>query len=720
MRQLVLLRGCAGCGKSTWLKQHDLTQFTLSADDIRLLFQSPEMNIEGNLIISQKNDNEVWKFLFTLLERRMMRGEFTIIDATHSRSALINQYKNLCDKYRYHCTVVDFSDIPLDEVLRRNELRPIYKQVPEDAIRNMYERMKLQPASNWVKTIKPEDFGKTFNDIPLFNFNKYKRIHIFGDIHGCLDPISEYFQKYLWTPDDFYIFLGDYVDRGIQNKEVLSYLMPMIYSGNTLYLEGNHERWLRMWAEDEVGLIKSKEFLNYTMKELEGLDKKLVREFCRKLGQYAYFEYDDKYIFCNHGGVPNLPNQFTAFEELIKGVGKYEDVMKVEESWNTNHHKLLQFHGHRNIDNNPIQNGNCFNLCDTVEFGGNLRVAQLTKGKPIKFILIKNNTYFINTNKVTLPVVEDSDDILISLRSNKFIQEKKLGNNVSSFNFTREAFYEKEWNKQTMRARGLFVNTSTKEVVARSYEKFFEVGENDANKLPELKYKLVFPVNVYRKENGFLGIVGYNSENDELFISSKSTDKGPFKEWFKEILSSNCNLDNLKDFCKDNKVSLVFEVIDPINDPHIIEYDKSTIVLLDVIDREFEFSHWMYIDVCRVASELKLPNVKSMVSELKDYNALFEFINNFNNISKEDGNIGIEGYVLEDSNGYMFKLKTKSYKFWKWMRGVKTSLQAGHNVNTAMFTTPFQNQVYSFLKSKSREELTNKNIIQLRKEFYVQ
>lgn len=37
MRVLLLLRGSAGCGKSTWIEQNGLKPYTLSADDIRLL-----------------------------------------------------------------------------------------------------------------------------------------------------------------------------------------------------------------------------------------------------------------------------------------------------------------------------------------------------------------------------------------------------------------------------------------------------------------------------------------------------------------------------------------------------------------------------------------------------------------------------------------------------------------------------------------------------------
>lgn len=57
MRILLLLRGSAGCGKSTWIEKNGLKPYTLSADDIRLLCQSPIMNVDGTYGISQSNDN---------------------------------------------------------------------------------------------------------------------------------------------------------------------------------------------------------------------------------------------------------------------------------------------------------------------------------------------------------------------------------------------------------------------------------------------------------------------------------------------------------------------------------------------------------------------------------------------------------------------------------------------------------------------------------------
>lgn len=100
MRVLLLLRGSAGCGKSTWIEQNGLKPYTLSADDIRLLCQSPVLQVDGTRGISQNNDGTVWKTLFSLLEIRMQKGEFTVIDATNSKTSEMNRYKNMCETYR--------------------------------------------------------------------------------------------------------------------------------------------------------------------------------------------------------------------------------------------------------------------------------------------------------------------------------------------------------------------------------------------------------------------------------------------------------------------------------------------------------------------------------------------------------------------------------------------------------------------------------------------
>lgn len=61
----------------------------------------------------------------------MKKGELTIIDAVHATSESLTIYKKLALKYRYRLYIVDFTDIDIEEVYKRNKCREKYKIVPE-------------------------------------------------------------------------------------------------------------------------------------------------------------------------------------------------------------------------------------------------------------------------------------------------------------------------------------------------------------------------------------------------------------------------------------------------------------------------------------------------------------------------------------------------------------------------------------------------------------
>ena len=241
MKYLVLTRGAVGCGKSTWIKNNNLERYSISPDNLRLMVQSPITNVEGKEETSQKNDKFVWDLLKNLLEKRMDRGEFTIIDATHARSQFINSnYKKLCSEYGYRCFILDFSDVPIDITKQRNAQRLEHQIVPEHVVDRMYAQMEEQDASNWCTVIKPDEFFDYFPKVlnKLDFSSKYDKIHVFGDIHGCYDPLKEYFEEHdINNQSEMFIFTGDYIDRGIQNKEVLEFLISIKDNKNVLLLE---------------------------------------------------------------------------------------------------------------------------------------------------------------------------------------------------------------------------------------------------------------------------------------------------------------------------------------------------------------------------------------------------------------------------------------------------------------------------------------------------
>lgn len=726
MRVLLLLRGSAGCGKSTWIEQNGLKPYTLSADDIRLLCQSPLMQVDGTVGISQANDNVTWKTLFTLLEVRMQKGEFTVIDATNSKTSEMNRYKEMCNTYRYRIYCVDFTDIPIDEVKRRNANREPLKRVPDEVIDKMYSRFKTQKIPSGIKVIKPDELDAIW--MKMFDLSEYKKIHHIGDIHGCNTALQKYLADNGGIKDDeMYIFTGDYVDRGIENAEVVKFLISISDRKNVLMLEGNHERWLWLYANDCTGQSKEFELITRPALDEARIDKKDIRQLYRKLGQCAYYKYGNNIYLVTHAGLSTMPDNlsYVATEQMIKGVGNYNDFEKIAETFiNTTPDNVYQIHGHRNTKGLPVKvNDRVYNLEGRVEFGGCLRCVQIDKDG-IRTIEVENEVFKTPEMRSEQTVTSSSvADTIIALRSNKYIQEKKFGN-ISSFNFTNKAFYDKVWDEQTTKARGLYIDTMKGKVAARAYEKFFNINERPETKFDMLQYKLQFPVTAYVKENGFLGIVSYNEYEDELFIASKSTIDSQFAQWFKDMLYSKIsseNINKMKQFIKENDVSFVFECVDMKNDPHIIEYPESELFLLDIVKNDMNFEKFEYEAMVDIANQLGI-TPKEKAIEIATWQDFFDWYYDILEEDYEYNGRKIEGFVIEDSVGYMTKLKLTYYNFWKFMRSIShEAIKNGYIKKTSALTTPTANEYYAWVRKLHDVEAKDslpKDICTLRRLFY--
>lgn len=718
MRSLVILRGSPGSGKSTWIKNMNLENYTLSADTIRMLVESPIITPDGYQI-AQKNDGYVWALLFELLEKRMERGEFVIVDATHSRSSDFSRYNSLCEKYRYRRYYVDFSDVDIETCKKQNLQRPEYKQVPESVIDKMYSRLRTQGKTSGWEKVDRDNFWDEIGT-KLFDFNKYNKIHIFGDIHGCYTALSEYFKMYPYDENDFYLFCGDYLDRGIENKTTLEFLIEFAEKPNTLLLEGNHEKWLRMYANNDIENIKSKTFINKTMPSIYDIDKTTIRGFCRKIGQVAYFTFDNKKYIVTHGGLSFVPEelQLVATTQFINGVGDYN--VDIDDVFNQNYKDTIQFHGHRNTYEIDVVNGRSYNLEGKVEFGGHLKVLQLSKNHPVEMFKIKNEVFGkpeeVNEfqecrtqNIPNMPLIEQ-------LRLSKFVKETKIDDRISSFNFTRDAFYKKQWDDITTKARGLFVDTEKDEVVARGYDKFFNIGERRETEITSLATKFKDKkITCYKKYNGFLGIMSL--VDGELFLASKSTNQGDFAGYFSTIFdNSGVDKNKLKEYLSDNAVSLTFEVIDPVNDPHIIEYENPQLVLLDIINNDYNFWKADYSEVLELSKLINCPckEIYKEFSNFRDFHKWYLEETDEDNMSQTN----LEGVVVE-CDGFMTKLKFPYYNFWKFMRGVKEGVQRGSSIKLSKLYNATANYFYHYCKNLSPEDL-REDIIKLRKRFYTE
>lgn len=314
-----------------------------------------------------------------------------------------------------------------------------------------------------------------FKPIDLSGFRK---IIIIGDIHGCNTVLQEYLKNGIEN-DCYYIFVGDYLDRGIENADVIKYLLSIKDKRNVLLLTGNHEQWISKYAHDEKAF--SREFELVTKPQLAEFDKKDLRQLCRKFVQCAWFYFHEKEVFVCHGGIATMPDNLTylATDQMIKGVGNYEDYEQVADTWmRTTKDNMYQIFGHRNTKASPVQmRDRVFNLEGRVEFGGCLRVVELDN-EGFHCVEVQNTVFRPKEEFEFTKEINSTDvaKLVMDMRNSKYIQEKQFGP-ISSFNFTKTAFQRKIWNGLTTHARGLFIDTSKMEVVARSYNKMFNIGE---------------------------------------------------------------------------------------------------------------------------------------------------------------------------------------------------------------------------------------------------
>lgn len=769
MRKLVIMRGAQGVGKSTFLDEAGLSGHVLSMDAIRTLISSSVLESQGRLRINQEMNDRVFAMFRSLLNERMDRGETLAIDMTFQKAEDASRCLEFAEKHRYKIVCVDFSRFPLERAIQQDAMRPEFKRVGEFRIRETHQAILDQPenALNGIHVIPWQSDGSHLGRLtswlaePIHDFSNRAGILHIGDIQGCFTvlagpggPLEAGFRD-----DMVYVFVGDLLDRGIENGKVLKWFIERALPRDNVHLLwGNHEDHLHHFSTGKTDLAD--EFLSRTLPQLReaGITERDADRVCEKALDFLTYSYEDKKVLVTHGGLSTAPSrpELVSARQCTYGTGYWQDPVdamfarNAPDGW-------YQVHGHRNYGLQPIRASvNSFNLENEIEFGGNLRTVTLdhrgwTSNSYANRVFRSRREWIeIETSSkrprnlskypswmmsAAAPTVLD-DATMEAMRGHKGVKERRNESfpHVASFNFSKRVFYDGAWDDVVVKARGLFFDVDTHEIVSRGYEKFFNIGEREETSMASLKKTLKFPVTAYVKENGFLGNVGYDDRTNSLFVASKSTPDGPFADMFRTILDATLNAeqkDALRRYLRDTESSMTFEVIDPVNDPHMIEYDAPKIVLLDIIRRTPSFEKANDRVLSEVARMFGLER-KTKLIQFKTWEA-FEGWHR-----AAAGRFGYtldgsptEGFVIEDSSGYMTKIKTAYYSFWKRMRGTKDRMIAARTKGVA-FSSSYETRpdgsaasereitlardFIDWCETKSSEELSS-DIITLRKAF---
>lgn len=251
---LVVLIGASGSGKSTFARKHFLATEVISSDYCR------------GLVADKENDQAATKDAFEVLHyiagKRLAAGRLTVVDATNTQPEARKPLIELARKY-HSLPVALVLDIPEQVCHDRNASRP-NRDFGRHVVRN--QRMQLRRSLGHlqregfrhvsVMRSVEEVEAATVQREPLWN-NKREDVgpfDIIGDVHGCHDELVQLLGQLgyvLSIGQDSAalshphgrraVFVGDLVDRGPKNPQVLRLVMNAVASGAAFCVAGNHD-----------------------------------------------------------------------------------------------------------------------------------------------------------------------------------------------------------------------------------------------------------------------------------------------------------------------------------------------------------------------------------------------------------------------------------------------------------------------------------------------
>lgn len=183
------------------------------------------------------------------------------------------------------------------------------------------------------------------------------RYYAFPDIHGMSNLLDKALNfVYKENPDGGkIIFLGDYIDRGPDNKGVIETMMNPPDKWEFIQLMGNHEEMFLASFLHKQPFFDTSPLFEYTGEMLvEQAVELFPVEVIQWMQSLKYFHFEGPNVFAHAFYDPDLLPEHQSKSMLLWS--RYDD-------WEPfNSHNLHLTHGHTPRKNGPIQSPNRTNL----------------------------------------------------------------------------------------------------------------------------------------------------------------------------------------------------------------------------------------------------------------------------------------------------------------------------------------------------------------------
>ncbi len=133
MTRLLITRGLPASGKTTFARKLQPRVVRVNRDDLRRM-------LHGRRLFTQWAEGQVTHAQRAAVEALLRAHADVIVDDTNLRAKTVREWAELAARFHASFEVHDFTDVPLEECLRRDAGRPEDDRVGAAGIRRMHER----------------------------------------------------------------------------------------------------------------------------------------------------------------------------------------------------------------------------------------------------------------------------------------------------------------------------------------------------------------------------------------------------------------------------------------------------------------------------------------------------------------------------------------------------------------------------------------------------
>src|SRR3954453_13638214 len=211
MTRLLITRGLPASGKTTFARKLQPRGVRVNRDDLRRM-------LHGERLYTQRAEGQVTHAQRAAVEALLRAHADVIVDDTNLRNKTVREWAELAARHGATFEVHDFTDVPLEECIRRDADRDPPDRVGEEAIRRMHKRYlagKTLPLPvPWVQPGGPGEVYRPDPELPAA---------ILVDIDGTVALMNGR-SPYDWSR----------VGSDLPNQPVIDAVRAMHAAGNTI------------------------------------------------------------------------------------------------------------------------------------------------------------------------------------------------------------------------------------------------------------------------------------------------------------------------------------------------------------------------------------------------------------------------------------------------------------------------------------------------------